>query len=194
MESTRKCSVDGCNRKHFGLGYCQKHRRAFVLYGDPQARKRLRGVDLSERMRVCTEADGECRVWTGYRNAKGYGVIGVDGSTQIASRVAYELAHGPIPRGLVVRHKCDNPPCVNPDHLEVGTHLDNARDMVERGRSARGENASQARLTWDQVREVRRRVAGGESRYAVARAFGVSQPSIWSIAAGESWKEETPNE
>jgi hypothetical protein len=88
--------------------------------------------------RFVTPADSEeCWIWSGSKDPRGYGTLSAEsGSSPIkAYRLAYEMRHGPIPDGLVVRHKCDNPSCVNPDHLEVGTQKDNVRDMVERGRA-----------------------------------------------------------
>lgn len=78
-----------------------------------------------------------CWEWTDYRLPFGYGRI-YDGATRrmlLTHRVSYELHHGPIPDGLIVRHTCDNPPCVNPDHLELGTRVDNMQDCVQRGRN-----------------------------------------------------------
>ena len=78
-----------------------------------------------------------CWNWTG-STAKGYGQIWVGNTNLRSHRLAYEIAHGPIPDGLLVRHKCDNPLCCNPAHLEVGTDADNAMDRVVRGRSRKG--------------------------------------------------------
>lgn len=184
-----ECSLSECDRPHYGRGYCRNHWRAYRQYGDPRAVKRLRGAPIEERIRQFTRQEGECIVWVGSRDAKGYGRIHVAGGGRVASRVAYEAAHGPIPAGLVVRHKCDNPPCVNLDHLEVGTSADNARDMVVRGRSAKGEANSRARLTREQVRLARQRIAAGESRRSVALSLGVRPQTMDAIAAGHTWKE-----
>lgn len=84
---------------------------------------------------------GPCEEWQGRRSRDGYGFFGVKTA---AHRHAWEQAHGPIPPGMVVRHRCDNPPCVRVDHLEIGTPADNVRDSVERGR-ARGGNERKSR-------------------------------------------------
>ena len=80
------------------------------------------------------DRDGECWEWAAARNSKGYGSLCVGGKWTMAHRHAYALTHGPIAKGLVVRHTCDNPPCVNPAHLLLGTYSDNMRDALERGR------------------------------------------------------------
>lgn len=79
------------------------------------------------------KTDG-CWIWTAYRDDKGYGCFGFRGKVWKAHRVAYELATGPIPTGAHILHSCDNPSCVNPEHLRAGTHADNMRDKVARGR------------------------------------------------------------
>src|SRR5262245_51840420 len=76
------------------------------------------------------EKKTRCQPWKGSRNQAGYGLVRVDGKTRLAHRVSFELANGPIPEGKIICHKCDNPPCVRPDHLYAGTHQDNARDAM----------------------------------------------------------------
>ena len=80
------------------------------------------------------KGDEECWPWDGVVDHNGYGRVVFMTSVYKAHRVSYEMANGPIPDGLLVRHKCDNPNCVNPNHLEVGTHADNMADAVKRGR------------------------------------------------------------
>ncbi|WP_405470627.1 HNH endonuclease signature motif containing protein [Morganella morganii] len=77
---------------------------------------------------------GECWEWTGTIGSYGYGMVGVNGKRIPAHRYMYEIAKGEIPKGAVIMHSCDNPACINPDHLSVGTHTDNMRDMVNKGR------------------------------------------------------------
>ena len=95
-----------------------------------------------------------CIEWTRYINHDGYGRLKEKNRFYMAHRWTYEQHHGPIPKGLVVRHKCDNPSCVNIDHLELGTKLDNSRDMVERGRSLRGEKNPRSKLSDIQRNEI----------------------------------------
>lgn len=105
-------------------------------------------------------------------------------------RWAWMLVNGPIPPGMVVRHRCDNPPCANPDHLELGTVADNSRDAVERGRIYRpmGERSPNAKLNDELVRRIRHLVhAKGVSRGEIARRFGIDPAVASRVASGKAW-------
>lgn len=110
-----------------------------------------------------------------------------------AHRLAYELTHGPIPKGLHVCHTCDNPPCVNPAHLWLGTALDNMRDRDRKGRGvmnmACGERAGNAKLTWQIVREIRMLYGQGRTIVSLARQFNTVKGNIAFIVKNRSWKE-----
>lgn len=105
-------------------------------------------------------------------------------------RLAYETWVGPIPEGHVIRHKCDNPPCINPEHLETGTQGDNVRDRDDRGRAnhARGEAVHKAKLTEAQVIEIRKRRSQGEYITALGREYGVSASTVSAIYRRLTWK------
>lgn len=105
---------------------------------------------------------------------------------RMAHRLAWAAKHGHIPLGLIVRHRCDNPPCINPDHLELGTDADNVRDMDERGRrtTLRGEQAVNHKLTEEQVREIRDSPATGKE---MAAKYQVSRGTISRIRSGQRW-------
>ena len=139
-------------------------------------------------------ADGDaCWQWTAGRFDTGYGAFTIERRTMKAHRVSYELAYGPIPDGAFVCHRCDNPTCVRPDHLFLGTPLDNARDRDVKGRGAdrRGERAGAAKLTRLQVRRIRQLYASGRlSQAALAARFGISQGTVHVIVTGKCWTEE----
>lgn len=128
-----------------------------------------------------------CWLWTGSVTKKGYGWFNVDGRITKAHRLAYALAFGPIPTGLLVLHRCDTPGCVNPDHLRVGTPRENSADMVarRRQRSLRGEQSAKAKLTEAQVIAIR---ATTGSHPVVARRFGVARQTIGQIKSRKRWR------
>lgn len=131
-----------------------------------------------------------CWEWAGERRVWGYGTIRYLSGHVVAHRAAYETWVGPIPEGHVVRHKCDNPPCINPDHLETGTYADNSRDMVERGRSSkvRGGDHHNAKLTWDEAQLVREAYKTGVFKQnMLAEALGVRRQVISDICSGKTY-------
>lgn len=152
-----------------------------------------------------------CWPWLGCRRGDGYGAAHSDGRQYGAHRVAYTLTLGPIPRGMLVCHRCDNPVCCNPGHLWIGSPGDNMRDMVAKGRHARkgphnpargDRNGSRtqphrlvrgvahpsSKLTESEVRDIRDRVRCGEHKAALAREYGVAPLSIQRLVAGVTWK------
>lgn len=129
----------------------------------------------------------DCWGWNA-STVKGYGKIWLSGRNEPAHRVSYELHFGPIPEGLVVRHKCDNRACTNPEHLELGTTADNQRDKVVRGRSLKGERHSLAKLTNDEVRQIRRLHSEGVRSGKIAKRFGIDRTNVWQIATRRTWR------
>lgn len=130
----RICSIEGCGRPVVGRGWCNMHYLRWKRTGSVIA-KEHRSASPEESFSVRAKPDGDCVVWTGSTVYGGYGQIWVQGRKVRAHRYVWERANGPISRGLVVRHKCDNPPCVRLDHLEIGTLKDNTQDMIARGRA-----------------------------------------------------------
>jgi hypothetical protein len=130
-----------------------------------------------------------CHIWIGGRQHK-YGAFRWGpGRSVRAHRAAWELHRGPIPDGLDVLHTCDVPLCVNPDHLWLGTHVDNNRDRDMKGRTGapRGEKSPNAKLTAAKVQEIRFRYDLGELQKDLAREFGVNQTAISSITRRRTW-------
>lgn len=128
----------------------------------------------------------DCWLWTATRIQQGYGHFYIAGRLDLAHRVAYELTIGPIPAGLCVLHHCDNPPCVNPAHLWLGTKADNMADCRAKGRrpDVRGENNSRAKLTEENVREIRQDDRVG---WIIAAKYGVSFNTINHIRSRRTW-------
>lgn len=126
----RICSE--CPKPAKARGYCEMHYERWSKYGDPSNDGHR---PLAERLvtRLARRESG-CLEWTG-ATLKGYGQVGDGQKVLYAHRVAYELAYGPIPDGLHVLHRCDNPPCCEPSHLFVGTHAENMTDMADKGRA-----------------------------------------------------------
>jgi len=133
------------------------------------------------------EPNSGCWLWTGSRSTAGYGNIKWGGETRLVHILSHELFVGPVPRGLCVCHRCDNPSCVNPDHFFLGTKADNNRDRDRKGRGNFGERNAHARITRDDVVEIRRRLASGERDADVASDFGVSPRHARSIGSGADW-------
>lgn len=136
---------------------CNKHYSRW--YRGDSVKRRTRPAGMSPASCLYwygwTVTDSGCWEWRGSVLVVGYGQFRTQGVSYTAHRVAYEHWVGPIPEGHVVRHKCDNPPCMNPDHLEPGTPADNSADCVARGRSLKGALSPSAKLTADEVREIR---------------------------------------
>lgn len=157
--------------------------------GDTRLRK-----SLSDRFhdKIAYEPNSGCWLWTGAINTLGYGLIGLghrsDGIAK-AHRVSYELHNGEIPTGLCVLHRCDNPYCVNPDHLFVGTLSDNMKDCVQKKRNFipdnRAEKATWAKLTKENVLHIKEREMTGLN---YAKLYSVSKSTIFSIWSGKNWQ------
>lgn len=139
-----------------------------------------------------SEGDG-CWTWNGRTDTRGYGRVCLGDkplSTLLAHRVAFVRAFGVFDGERLVCHKCDNPPCVRPDHLFLGDDAANNADMIRKGRAFHpfGETHCCAKLTAEKVVEIRARAALGEGARPLARVFGVSDMQIRDIVARRSWK------
>lgn len=157
------------------------------------------------------EPNSGCWLWTGATNKSGYADMGVGRFVEKAARVSIFAYKGPLGDGHDACHHCDNPPCVNPDHLFSGTRSENVRDMVRKGRCLRrgdprlahgdrngsrakpeshpkGERHGCAILTEDRVREIAAMVASGRTRVSVARELGISATTVAQIARKETWR------
>lgn len=151
-------------------------------------------VPLKQRLwsRVLILGTDECWEWQGFKDKHGYGTIssgGKYGPHVLVHRVAFELHCGPIPNELGVLHKCDNPPCCNPNHLFLGTDADNVADKMAKDRQPRGEKIANSKLTEVQVKEILRRYRQGEnSPLKLSVEYGVSASAIQAIVYRKTWK------
>jgi hypothetical protein len=136
----------------------------------------------------------DCLIWPKGKTGKGYGEVYLCGVAMPAHRLVYWIYFGPIPKGMWVLHKCDNPPCVNPNHLFLGTPKDNSVDAWTKGRlvpppTGPGELNPRARLSASQVLEIRRRYsAGGVLQEELAKEFGVTPITISKITTRTNWR------
>lgn len=135
----------------------------------------------------------DCLPFQGSRRKNGYGYTQFMGRQYLAHRLAFalnECLHPDALKGMVIRHRCDNPACINVEHLLPGTQRDNMADKVARRRHPRGEQCATSKLTADQVDEIRRTYMPRHperGQRALARRFGVSQAAISHIVTGRSW-------
>ncbi len=152
--------------------------------------------------RSTPEPNTGCWLWAGAVSHNGYGVAWAAGKKVRANRFAWMVAHGPIAETLVICHRCDQPSCVNPDHLFIGSQGDNVEDMCRKGRSARGdkhgsithpealrraEDHPGSKLTWSDVAAIREARRFGQSIREVGRMFGISYSQVSAIATGKCW-------
>ena len=167
-------------------------------------KQKHRPAGLSEREVLAwirahrSERSGDCLIFTGSKNKKGYGGVRFGDTLVAAHRLAYAVAKGMTVAdlyarcerdGLIVMHTCDTPECINPDHLRLGTHKDNTQDAKQKGRLASGERHGLAMLTNAQVAEIRQRYAqGGVTQQALADAYGSTRPTVSAIVRGISRK------
>lgn len=156
----------------------------------PDLKPRIRRIAIQERFDdfVRKERTG-CWVWTGWLTPDGYGKFNLRGKKTAAHRFSYARAHGSIPAGKVVRHRCDNPACVNPAHLQLGSQTENVRDAImrRRNRGAAGVRNRHAKLAPRDVSIIRTDYRAGVDRATLAARFGVSTVQIRNIVTGRAW-------
>lgn len=165
-----------------------------------------KSANIKERFLKKVQKTDSCWLWAASKNNWGYGQFNMNGKMQRSHRVSYELFIGEIPDGLFVCHSCDTPACVNPDHLWIGSHADNTRDKMKKGRHVsavgekhwsrtqsekvpRGEEHSNSKLTETQVLKIREKYATGKySHRGLGKEFDVDSATIGRIIRRTQWK------
>ena len=142
---------------------------------------------------IKSDVPGECWKWTGSKNNCGYGTFGVNYKTITAHRFSYALHNGQIPDGMLICHKCDNPSCVNPSHLWLGTNADNTKDRESKGRGnytnpAKGEKHWNVKLSESDVQKIRELIFLGNTNRHIAKMYNMSEAQISKIITGKTWK------
>ena len=150
---------------------------------------------LKERFWEKVSKSAGCWEWTANK-INGYGRIGLTSSRKaiFAHRLRYEIHYGPVPDGMFVLHKCDNPGCVRPDHLFLGTKADNNRDRAQKGRSrpVKGESHGRSKITSQDVRRMRQLYKSGRTPASLGREFGISAAQASGIVRGKFWRHVEP--
>jgi hypothetical protein len=188
-----QCKVDGCGGKLKAFGYCYKHYVRLKKYGTTEDRKWSQApLEVRFWLKVKKVGENECWEWQGQKLANGYGrislgvkALGSDG----AHRVSWRLANkAEIPAGMFVMHSCDNPSCVNPKHLSIGTPKENSQDMISKGRkrvvAPVGTGNGKALINEEIVKQIRQ---SSDSHASLARRFGVSPNCIRGVRVGRTW-------
>lgn len=182
------CTVEGCKGKHNGHGLCAKHLHRLKKHGSTE----LKTIEERFHDSYIPEPMSGCWLWTGTSNTQGYGTFYANGRLHIAHRFSWELHNGPIPEGMLACHHCDTPPCVNPDHLFVGTHKDNAQDSLKKGRHSRanGDHWNRSSITWDDIPKIKELKEQGLTYEEIGKQYGVGPTCIYDICKNRSWRRK----
>lgn len=178
------CTVEGCCEPMQAKGMCRRHYKQAHRCGiATPGNARMHGTPEERFWRfVDRRNQNDCWNWTGHKDKDGYGTLRTPTSLLRAHRLAFEIHTGSIPSGLVVRHRCNNPSCVNPAHLTTGTHADNMADRIMAGNYPINEAHPNCKFSDDVVAAIRDAVG----TYAqISKTFGISESQVGNIRRGD---------
>jgi len=189
-KTCKQCGVSFTTKRSEQQFCCKK---CGVRHTSDTSKTAERGIERI--MNRVEKQENGCWLFTGHHDRGGYGMMQFKGKMQLTHRLVWMLTHNmtSLPRDLHVCHACDNPPCVNPAHLFLGTHRDNMQDMVNKGRktykAVLGEEVSSHKLTSDDVRAIRARYQAGSITYRrLADEYRVSQGTIADAVTRKTWQ------
>jgi hypothetical protein len=174
-----------CGKSYFGRSCDVKSGRS--KYCSIKCRHTCKVIPILERFWSKVNKSDDCWNWTAATNKKGYGIFDRDSGFATAHRYSYFLHFGEIPKNKIICHKCDNPKCVNPSHLFVGTIADNNKDKTNKNRQAKGAVTNKAKLTREDIIKIRKLTKNTTLR-KIATMFNVAHSTISSIKLGYTWK------
>jgi hypothetical protein len=191
----KNCSIENCENKYHGKGFCKKHYYKNKKYGDPLAGKTNSQSKAGSEEYISENSEIDingCWLWKRTKDKYGYGISGFKGKLIGAHRLSYLTFIGEIPNNLYVLHNCDITACVNPKHLFLGTNQDNMKDMVNKNRQASKVNKEEV----DEIRtlysaELAERAKGKNvqlTQRELGKRFGVSRTEINNIVNNKVWK------
>jgi len=200
----KKCEATGCGRPHKAKGLCRAHylrlwkgrpRNTPVGYRENSGARGAIGR-FRNKLEECSKDKGieDCWEWGWSRWRDGYGMFYITDRPRLIYRGAHifswELAHNQsVPEGMIVRHTCDNPPCINPHHLLLGTHADNTQDMISRGRHlGKRSYDTWTRTSKEDVTNIRRLHSEGLSQFEIARQYGLSFITVHRMVHRKTFK------
>ena len=193
-------------REMFHGRVCKECRQKYLHFMQKERSKKNCPICATEHHENCLECSTKCKIlnrykivnecweWQGKINQSGYGVLNIRENGKktdvLVHRESYRLLKGEIPDGMCVLHKCDNPACINPEHLRIGTNKENTQDCVKKGRFCNGHLRAKAsgKLTEDQVIEIREMNKNGINKKEIMEKFGISIHHLNGILAYRFWK------
>lgn len=190
----KTCSVKECNNKIHAKEICQKHYRRVERNDDLNIKDIRRDSELTKTQRfnlsytICNKSG--CWIWKWRLNKDGYGMMNWNNKNTFAHRVSYEINNDICPGNLSVCHHCDNPSCVNPSHLFLGTQKDNVQDMMSksRNRPLQGSNHPNSKINEETAQLIFKQLKDGLSPTLIAKKLSVSRDIVYSLKYGVGWK------